>query len=212
MKPKLVIFVRAPELGQVKTRLAKAIGPAAALTAYETLVKRLLTNLRSLEAVELRFTPDQAGAKCSHWLRRTWHLEPQGLGDLGERLARCFLENFQAGFGPVVIIGSDCPEVQPQDIQNAWNALVSRDAVVGSARDGGYWLIGLRQSQPALFQNMPWGTSAVLETTLARLESANLTVHCLRTLRDVDTVEDWNDFNNLIQPSAAQPSARHPSS
>jgi|ERR1043166_391694 rSAM/selenodomain-associated transferase 1 len=239
MKEKLIVFVRAPELGKVKTRLAKAIGDRRALAAYKEMLGRLFGNLRYIAClqdplaerrspnrrgsrgnqcagsetgapsrrslppaanpvavahVELRFTPDDAGASVSAWLHPGWQLKPQGAGDLGEKLKRSFDESFQEGFERVVIIGSDAPEVTRKDIESAWHYLRDHDVVLGPAKDGGYWLIGLRGPQPSLFEGIPWSSSAVLEQTVLRVRAAGLTGHFLRTLADIDTEEDWRQF------------------
>jgi len=152
--------------------------------------------------VELRFTPDAAHAELAPWLRSAWTLRPQGEGNLGERLARAFQESFTEGCQRVLIIGSDCPAVSLADIESAWSSLLTNEVVVGPASDGGYWLIGLRGRQPGLFENVPWSTAAVLETTLTRIRDAGLTFHCLRELTDIDTAEDWEKFNRAIQRNA----------
>ena len=195
MIEKLIVFARAAHAGQVKTRLAREIGDQAAVDAYKTLMEQLLANLRAVFNVELRFTPDSARAEFESWLQPGWHLATQGEGDLGQRLARAFQESFAAGSQRVAIIGSDCPAVTVQDIHSAWRSLLTHDVVLGPARDGGYWLIGLCRPQPGIFENIPWSSAAVLETTLTRVREAGLTVHRLRTLADVDTVEDWEEFN-----------------
>ena len=199
MSQKLIVFVRAPRLGEVKTRLAHAIGREAALSAYRVLVGQLLENLGRLQNVELRLTPDAGRAELPPWLRPGWALMPQGEGDLGVRLGRAFQESFAEGSQGVVIIGSDCPAVSVADIESAWRSLLTNDVVLGPASDGGYWLIGLRGPQPCLFENVPWSTASVLETTLARVRNAGLTFHCLRELTDIDTAEDWKEFNLAIQ-------------
>jgi len=202
MSQKLIVFVRAPRLGEVKTRLAEAIGKEAALSAYRVLVDQLLENLECLQNVELRFTPDAGRAELVPWLRPGWALMPQGEGDLGERLGRAFQESFAEDNQQVVIIGSDCPDVSVTDIESAWRELLTHDVVLGPASDGGYWLIGLRRPEPSLFENVPWSTASVLETTLNRVRNAGLTFHCLRELTDIDTAEDWNEFNRATQRNA----------
>jgi rSAM/selenodomain-associated transferase 1 len=194
MKTRLIMFVRAPRLGQVKTRLAPAIGATAAVAAYIALVRQLLTNLQSLAQVELRFTPDDADAEISSWLRSGWHSCKQGGGDLGTRLDHAFQEAFESGCERVAIIGSDCPAVEPQDIDGAWAALANHDVVLGPAKDGGFWLVGLRKSWPDLFQGIPWSTAAVWETIISRIQAMGLRVHCLRMLADIDTVQDWQSY------------------
>jgi rSAM/selenodomain-associated transferase 1 len=211
MSQKLIVFLRAPILGHVKTRLAGAIGKNEALNAYRCLVTQLLQNLKSLPQIELRFTPDPARGELAQWALPGWTLVPQGDGNLGDRLARAFRHSFgehhikhtSKEANRVVIIGSDCPSISVSDIESAWNCLLTKDIVLGPARDGGYWLIGLRELHTELFVNIPWSTDSVLETTLAGARKAGLKYHCLRTLADVDTVEDWEDFKRSIRDPAS---------
>jgi len=191
---KLIMFVKAPLPGVVKTRLAKTIGAEAAASAYRILVETLLRQLQSLNEVELRFTPDDEVESIRPWLRAGWQAQPQGAGDLGQRLDTAFKQTFSARVRRAVVIGSDCPEVTPDDLNTASAALRTRDVVLGPAADGGYWLIGLRHPQPSLFERIEWGTSKVLIQTMQRARESLLTVHLLRELRDVDTADDWRAF------------------
>jgi rSAM/selenodomain-associated transferase 1 len=192
---KLIIFVKAPRPGEVKTRLAKALGHERACDAYRKLVDRLLSNLKSLSDVELCFAPADAEKEIAPWLRSGWQAVPQTDGDLGARLTAAFARAFGAGAQRVVIVGSDCPFVTVKDIKEAFENLTSRDMAVGPATDGGYWLIGLRQPQPGLFQKIPWSTDQVLAETLSRARTLGLKMHLLRLLSDVDTQEDWEAFH-----------------
>jgi rSAM/selenodomain-associated transferase 1 len=191
---KLIVFVKAPRSGAVKTRLAASIGANAACTAYRVLVDALLRRIESVENVELRFTPDDAENEIRPWLRESWQAAPQGAGDLGERLHRAFEASFAEGARRVVAIGSDCPDVTAGDITAAWSTLETTDLVLGPASDGGYWLIGLRQPHAALFQNISWSTATVFQETLARAQKARLSVKLLRQLSDVDTEQQWREF------------------
>jgi len=94
----------------------------------------------------------------------------------------------------VVIIGSDCPWLSDAEIEQAWNELETHDLVLGPARDGGYWLVGLREPKPAVFDGISWSTETVLEQTLERARGQSLRFLLLRELRDVDTLEDWHAF------------------
>src|SRR5687767_4094941 len=191
----LIVFVKAPRAGAVKTRLAASIGSDAACAAYKTLVEAVLRQVSSLDNVQLRFSPDDAEEEVRRWARGDWTLAPQGDGDLGERLNAVFADVFRSGVERVVIIGSDCPYVTDTDIVQAWDALESNDVAVGPACDGGYWLVGLREgSRPELFANIAWGTEAVLRQTLDAAKTQGLRVHLLRELRDIDTVEDWKAY------------------
>lgn len=191
---KLIIFIKAPRRGEVKTRLARDIGDEAACEAYCTLVDTLLNQLAELPEVELRVTPDDASAEIKPWLRSNWQLRPQGQGSLGERLQTAFTDSFNRGAERVVIIGSDCPFITADDIHDAWTALHDSEVVIGPACDGGYWLIGLRQLQPTLFDGIAWSTETVFRETLQRAEAARLRVQVLRELSDVDTEADWRAF------------------
>jgi len=190
----LIIFVKAPRRGTVKTRLARAIGDEAACAAYRRMVEEVVDRLASLASVELRFAPDDAVTEIRQWRRGNWQLRPQGEGDLGQRLVRAFAEAFAKGAQRVAVIGSDCPAITPADIELAWSVLGTSDAVLGPSQDGGYWLIGLREPRPTLFQSIDWSTDKVLNQTLRRARARNLKVELLRELSDVDTESDWLEF------------------
>ncbi len=190
-KPRIIIFVKAPRPGFVKTRLADTIGPKNACDAYCQLVNTLLGSLAGLPHVELRFTPDDAELEISQWLCEGWTAVPQGKGDLGQRMHRAIGQ----AKCPAIVIGSDCPSINLTDISDAHEALEKHDVVLGPAVDGGYWLIGLRVPCPALFDGIRWSTDNVLKETLARSEKARLSVYLLHELADVDTEEDWEAYN-----------------
>ena len=188
--PRIIIFVKAPRPGFVKTRLAATMGSENACDAYCKLVRTLLDNLAELPHVELRYTPYDAESEISQWLCEGWAAVPQGEGDLGERMHRAIAE----ARCPAIVIGSDCPGIKMTDIRSAHEALAKHDVALGPAVDGGYWLIGLRAPCPALFNDIQWSTNNVLDETLARSKKAGLSVYLLRELADVDTAEDWTAF------------------
>ena len=190
----LIVFVRAPRAGAVKTRLAQRIGASAACDAYQKLVHAVLNRIDSIRDGQLRYSPDDAESEVRPWLRRSWTLAPQGSGDLGERLTRAFGESFAAGAKKVVIIGSDCPWLSDRDIKEAWNDLETHDLVLGPAKDGGYWLVGLREPKPEVFKGISWSTETVLAQTLEQARAGGLQFRLLRELSDVDTLGDWYAF------------------
>ena len=196
MRPenRLIVFVKAPRPGAVKTRLAAEIGAEAACQAYERLVSIVLREIQPFRAVQLRFSPDDAEADVRAWRQPTWTLAPQGGGDLGERLARAFSDAFESGAARVIVIGSDCPWIKAADIEQSWKSLERSDLVLGPARDGGYWLIGLKAPARELFSGIPWSTERVLERTMDRARAAGMRFQLLRELRDVDTLADWRQF------------------
>ncbi len=196
---RLIIFAKAPILGTVKSRIASSAGSEKALEIYETIVRKLFDDLHELSEVQLRITPDPSCTRFPIFHNPVWELKLQGEGDLGERLRNAFAEAFQDNAESVVIIGSDCPYVAPADIRQAWQSLKSEDLVLGPALDGGYWLIGLRQPCPSLFDGIMWSSENVLCQTLARAKAAKLRVQQLRQLSDIDTIEDWNRYLKLCR-------------
>jgi rSAM/selenodomain-associated transferase 1 len=191
---RVIVFLKAPRPGFVKTRIAAQLDAEAAAAIYQVLVGITLSRLNGCQDVELRFAPDDAAAELGAWRRAGWNARPQGEGDLGERLCRAMTEAFTEGVAKVLILGADCPEFGAEDIQSAFDALQEHDVVLGPATDGGYWLVGLRRPLPDLFREIPWSTDQVFEMTRRRIVDAGLRVAELRRLRDIDTLEDWRTW------------------
>ena len=187
----LLIFLKAPRPGSVKTRLAESIGPEAAAGVYCELVNTTLEQVSGLESVVLLFSPDDAGSEIQSWVRPGWGMEPQGNGELGTRLTRAVNAAFERGVKRLVSLGSDCPWQTAADVRAAWKELETSDVVLGPAEDGGYWLIGLRAPTVSLFRDISWSQPAVLRETLDRVREAGLSHQLLRTLPDIDTEADW---------------------
>jgi rSAM/selenodomain-associated transferase 1 len=189
MTPALAVFLKAPRIGTVKTRLAAEIGERQALRLYRVLAHRTLAEVRlaGLEAT-VWFTPSDAATEMRRWLGESWDLRPQASGDLGTRLAAA-AHAVPPGRGWLAI-GADCPRLDAALLREA-AAVVARDEIVlGPSQDGGYYLLGGPTPLPDLFSGMPWSTSRVLGETRARLVRAKAPWHELVTLRDIDTVED----------------------
>jgi rSAM/selenodomain-associated transferase 1 len=180
--PRIVIFARWPQAGKVKTRLASALGDDAAACIYRRLLDHTLGAAGdSGLPVELRVT----GASCEAFEAEfgpRFCLREQGEGDLGDRLARVE--------PPALVIGSDLPALTAELLREAAVSLEEHEVVIGPARDGGYWLIGLRQPMPWLFADMAWSTPAVLPETLGRLEARGIAPAMLPELADIDEPED----------------------
>lgn len=190
----VLVFVRAPERGRVKTRLATGIGEEAALRVYRALgahAVREALRVRPRAAVRVYHTPAGGEERVRAWLGSGPAYLPQAEGGLGERLEAAFDEGFAAGFSPVVVIGSDLPGLSAALLEAAFARLSGgEEAVLGPARDGGYYLLGLARPRPALFRGIPWSTDAVLRETLRRLEEEGIAPALLPPLSDVDTEED----------------------
>ncbi|HAV61316.1 MAG TPA: hypothetical protein DCY13_03015 [Verrucomicrobiales bacterium] len=190
----LIVFVKAPRPGLVKTRLAAGLGAEQAAAAYRQLVDHLCPALEESANVQLRYDPADAFPEIKHWLRPGWTSEPQDQGGLGARLLGAFEGSAARGFGRTLIIGSDCPWIDGRDLHEAELVLERHDLVLGPAVDGGYWLIGLKQPHPGLFDGIEWSTERVLRQTVAAAERLGLSHELLRTLPDVDTEADWIEF------------------
>jgi uncharacterized protein len=189
----VLVFVRGPERGRVKTRLAADIGDDAALAVYQRLGRHTVDAARALgSAVRVRVchTPDGAGDAVAAWLGDGVEYCGQGEGDLGGRMARAFADAFAGGAERVLIVGSDLPDLTPGLLRDAIAKLDAHPAVLGPARDGGYYLLGLRQPMPSIFRNVPWSTDRVLEVTLERFAAAGIEPAMLPELADVDTADD----------------------
>jgi uncharacterized protein len=186
MNKQLVIFVKAPKFGCVKTRLAKDIGHFKAWRFYKTTVLGLMKRMRSPKwQITLCITPDDY--KGSFFPN---DLKPirQGGGDLGQRMQRVFDDIPK---GPVVLIGGDIPAIEKHHIDKAFNALQNNDITFGPAEDGGYWLVGMRRTRARLspFFDIRWSTEHALYDTLLNLR-ANTRHTLTDRLNDVDTGKD----------------------
>ena len=188
----LVIFAKAPALGRVKSRLARGIGPGAALAFYRQTLARVSRRLAadSRWQTVLAVTPDRAARAGRRWPRRLARRK-QGGGDLGARMARAFDDMPK---GPVVIVGADIPEIEPLHIARAFSALGAADIVLGPARDGGYWLIGAKGSARAakMFASVRWSTKHALADTRANLNGRRVAL--LDVLDDIDEVRAYARF------------------
>ncbi|MBX7165669.1 MAG: TIGR04282 family arsenosugar biosynthesis glycosyltransferase [Pirellulales bacterium] len=187
----LGMFVKRAAPGQVKTRLAASIGPVAAARVYEAFVETLLARLASAGQQRLlAVSPDEAVAHFSRQIPASpWQVVPQGAGDLGARMARFFAQDDGASQRRV-LVGSDCPQLSPQAVEEAFELLRSKRVVLGPAEDGGYYLIGLSGETPDLFLDMPWSTTDVLALTLDRLRTAGIEPALLARQFDVDVADD----------------------
>jgi rSAM/selenodomain-associated transferase 1 len=188
------VFLKRPEPGAVKTRLARTIGDAAACELYRQLVSDTLEWASELPRTRLVvfFSPRDAADDCSALLPvgSDAELVPQRSGHLGTRMSAAFDELLRHDCERAALIGTDCPLLDRANIEQAYRNLARHDLVLGPADDGGYYLIALRRPRPTLFHRVPWSTSAVLARTLARSRSAGLQHHLLPALSDIDTAAD----------------------
>lgn len=193
------MFVKYPEPGRVKTRLAAEIGDRLAADLYAAFVQDLIARFRDLpERRILAYTPDDDRTR-DFFERRIYRgrledsgfeLWPQPEGSLAERMI-AFFDKF--GPEPVVLIGSDSPTLDRCDVESALQRIREVDCVLGPAADGGLYLIGLRGEQASrILRKVEWGTSRVLEQTIGEARRFGLTLDTLRIWYDIDTPDDLN--------------------
>ncbi|TFH64584.1 MAG: glycosyltransferase [Gemmatimonadales bacterium] len=190
----LAVFVRHPEPGKVKTRLAAVYGASFAAELYGYFVDDLLEALApGGYHLELFFTPAEREREVRERFDVRSGYSPQQGDGLGERMERAFHTCFAKGFSTAILIGSDLPDLTAEVIEQAFQALEQgHEAVVGPAFDGGYYLIGFRSAafDPAVFHGMPWGENSVFERTVNRLRARGYRIHIARAWHDVDTEQD----------------------
>ena len=191
----LVVFARSPVVGRVKQRLGRTEGAVEAVRIYRVLVYGLLRRVTRDPRWRcwLYLDPDSAATNSGGWPRGLARCV-QGGGDLGARMARPFRE---LPPGPVVLVGTDIPDLRSAHIARAFAALGRADVVFGPASDGGFWLVGLRRRPRVLkiFDGVDWSASQTLDQTLASLPQGTR-VEIIDTLSDIDDADDlarWRD-------------------
>lgn len=188
-KPVLIIFVKNPELGKVKTRLAQGVGEEMALRIYKELLNHTKKTTLGVAAERLLFYSENIATQDG-WSTDDFHKHLQSDGGLGDRMSKAFGQAFEYG-RPVLIIGSDCAQMNASIIEDGIKQLATHDFVVGPAEDGGYYLLGMRQFMPAVFENITWSTENVLSCTLDIMKTNNWSYFLLPELSDIDYAEDW---------------------
>ncbi len=189
----LILFTRYPESGQTKTRLIPALGAEGAADFQRRMTECLVDQVKKFQeqrpvSFVVRFVGGDA-ALMRQWLGERRYAAQQG-ENLGARLQQAFSAAFAEGFRRVVIIGADCPALSPQIMAEAFCLLEKNDVVLGPARDGGYYLVGLRAPHSELFTQIAWGTGDVLTQTIEAASRIHASVKLLELLADVDRPED----------------------
>lgn len=188
-KKALIIFVRNPVLGKVKTRIAEAAGDQEALRIYKELLRHTHTISAAVDADKFVFYSNhlQLG---DIWEDDKFYKHLQAGETLGDKMKDAFTRLFEKGYEKAIIIGSDCYELTAEIIQTAFTALEEKNVAIGPARDGGYYLLGMRQLIPEIFENKKWSTDSVYSDTIANFEKAMVSYAVLPLLNDVDTIAD----------------------
>jgi uncharacterized protein len=189
INPAIIVFIRNAELGKVKTRLAAELGAEETLRIYKKLLELTRAAVEPLPYSVYLYYSSFVDTQDSWDPVRFCKGVQQG-EDLGARMANAFRAVFAAGHDSALIIGSDCPELDTRKLLYAAGLLDTHDAVVGPARDGGYYLLGLKRFIPEVFENMAWSTNTVFAETLVRLYDKGARAALLPVLRDIDTRAD----------------------
>lgn len=197
MTPTVVLMLKAPVPGRVKTRLAADIGGEQACLVYRRLVEHQAGQIPADWRVEVHFDPPGALDSMQAWLGPRPVYVPQPEGDLGVRLS-AVLDRGPAGRFPLIFLGGDCPHLNAPVLAEAAKLLESHEVVLGPAVDGGYVLIGMNAPHPELFQGIAWSTEHVLRQTLERAEAAGLSVVLLPEMEDVDDLASWKRAEDLL--------------
>jgi len=194
MRVALAIMVKLPTPGRVKTRLCPPLTPEQATELYRCFLLDKMAQVERIAAATpyLAFTPREAQPYFRDLAGETFFVVPQEGKDLGERLDHLSTRLLAAGHPGAVIVDSDTPSLPDRFLAEAveWMGDPRTDAVLGPAEDGGYYLVGLRQSAPAIFQRIAWSTPVVLDQTLRAAAGTGLRVHLLPPWYDVDTGKD----------------------
>jgi rSAM/selenodomain-associated transferase 1 len=197
-KNALIIFTRNPELGKVKTRLAATIGNQSALEIYKLLIHHTVRITSTINANRYVFYSENIQQNDA-WNPSIFKKELQNGKDLGERMQNAFDLLFKKGYQKIVIVGSDIYELNSQDIEGSFITLKTSSYVIGPAKDGGYYLLGMRQLNKNIFENKNWGTDTVFKDTIENLKE-NVVV-LLSEKNDIDIYDDIKNmevFNQFL--------------
>jgi rSAM/selenodomain-associated transferase 1 len=189
-KAALIIFQKNEELGKVKTRLAVTVGEEKALEIYRILISYTYQVIQDLPLTTYiffsNFIPNSVADIPSNFVLRLQEGE-----NLGERMSNAFQLLFKSGYQRILILGTDCAQLESRHITDAIQKLDEKDVVIGPAEDGGYYLLGMKKSTTSLFEGIEWSTSQVFSQTIEKLTQAELSYGIIETLSDVDVEEDW---------------------
>ena len=195
-KEVVLVFQKNEVLGKVKTRLASRMGDLRALEIYRHLIQSTYFVLEDVLAPVWTYYSDFIPETINPPIAKSFVQEGQ---DLGERMANAFARSFESGMEKVVLIGTDCPTLQSQHLNQAFEALTHSDLVLGPATDGGYYLIGMKRKADYLFEGISWSSAEVLSQTLAVASANGLDFTLLDELSDIDTQEDWERYSSQFE-------------
>jgi rSAM/selenodomain-associated transferase 1 len=199
MEKRLLIFVKNEELGEAKTRLAASLGPKKALEIYQKLLAYTAQQTIGVADIKKEVWYARYIAEKDVWQTGDFNKKVQRGEGLGERMLYAFEQAYKENpKQKVLIIGSDCAELTADIIRQAYTKLDDAEVVIGPAKDGGYYLLGMRQLCPQLFENIRWSSAQVFNQTLKRVQEMEASYAVLQELNDVDTLEDWKQVAHMF--------------
>jgi rSAM/selenodomain-associated transferase 1 len=188
----LIILAKYPENGSVKTRLQGHMPDDKILKLYNHLLEHAVDNLRSINGIDtfIAFAPPEAEKFFSKFDVK---LIPLPEGDIGQRMCYAFSSIFADGYGKAALVGTDIPELSASVILKAFDQLSDNDLVFGPARDGGYYLIGMKMLIREVFDDVPWSSEQTLRKSIEKARLSGYSMALTETLTDIDTIEDVKD-------------------
>lgn len=202
----LGMFAKYWQPGAVKTRLANRVGIQAASDLYREFVRCLAARFRHCgHRRVLAYWPAERSGEFFSLAGANWSCVPQSAGDLGVRMHRFFTDSFAAGATRVVLIGSDSPTLPVAYVELAFDLLETHTVVLGPARDGGYYLLGMTSAESDIFHNIAWSTPLVWRQTVTRLEAAGTSFAQLPEWYDVDDLDDLRQLRDELHEQSADP-------
>lgn len=197
-KSALIIFQKNAILGKVKTRLSVDVGDEAAMAIYQELVRHTHGVCKNVDTHKFLFFSDFIPDDISEY-RQDYQFEVQAGKDLGLRMEDAFGRIFSKGYEKIVILGTDCGELESRILEEAFDLLENQEVVIGPARDGGYYLLGMKKLIGDLFSEIAWSTEKVLFQTMEKLENNSISYELLEILSDVDRIEDWKKLKEKLK-------------
>jgi len=194
----LMVFMKNPIAGKVKTRLAIDIGKEEALNIYLRLIEYTQFVTSKIQTCDKAIYYSSSVEEHDQWNSDTYNKYQQKGKGLGEKLSNAFADAFNQGYEKVIAIGTDSFEITGNIIDKAFRSLQDSEIVIGPAKDGGYYLIGMNEHKPEIFKGIEWGTDKVLSATLSIIRSINYRHALLKELSDIDTMEDYEKYK-IIQ-------------
>ncbi|MCA6078048.1 TIGR04282 family arsenosugar biosynthesis glycosyltransferase [Fulvivirga sedimenti] len=188
----LIVFLKNPELGKVKTRIAKAFGDEVALAIYLRLLSKLRETLSGIDYDVHLYYSSFVDSEDEWNIQNISRFAQMG-DDLGSRMQHAFENSFKAGYKKAVLVGSDIPDLSTEILNEAFLKLKDHDVVIGPAKDGGYYLIGMTRFHPQVLNLDHWSHSRVFHVTMDKIQGLGLSVSQTRLLKDLDEAEDLKD-------------------